>query len=1603
MKKRTLSFLLALLMVVSIFPAPTYATDSTDVTITPTETPTEVATETPCPTCGTVGCTSEHLTWCADCKKDDCGQNHCDSCGAIDCTTEHKTCDKCGTLDCTADHTNWCADCKVDDCGVDHNATEPTEAPANEIAVIDDGENTSPYHANIGRKAQFDLTYSPFPIVSDPAGITSGDVFGMDIAVSKDVIPADMIVKIADCYVNEAEDIYWYKIEAAEGYSLPAEFPAPAWVFQDNVSYSGGASLILLDEEPENTCGCCDSCTGAEGCECVCGECDFCEKEEEPEVPSISATVNGQTITVSGNLPEGTSLDISATAKESGVVNVVDFDINLSMDSVAYEPETDVTVTISGLNVAPGRFVKVTHYLEDINAIQNGYNAGTIQVWEDAEIASTYPAAAAAAYTALGMENTVCVEQFYSTENEVTVSDRSITFTATSFSIYTVTYTGTAAGRTYSVYNDDGGAMNSNGYNAQHEITMDDSDGETFMLTRGQKFYVDIGPHFYKFGMARYVFTISSSALGSFENGKTEESNGLGDGDVVLTIKDNAPFYTHYTLKLWNNMDSRTINIYVVPEVQLSFNSNIPSGATANNVTVPSSITTVLGDGSTNVRYTRVPVTNPTGSVTGYTFDGWYTAATGGEKVSADGYVFLDNDNATYVGGTFSDQYSEVLYAHWNPITYKVTLNNQSATTAGTTNYWYKYNTVDNGVYYYTNSDCSTALANSTITKPTKTGYTFKGYYTGTDGSGTQYVNENGLCVNNLYKARAADTTLYAYWTANTSTKYTVETYTQNLADDNYTKTSETKTGTTGADASVTPSAPTGFTYNASKSTTSGTIAADGSLVLKVYYDRNSYTVTTNKGTGISAVSGAGTYKYGASVSINATVSDGYKWKNWTDYNTKTAQNYTFTMPASNVTYTASAEKISYTVTFDMQGATSSIANKTLTWNEQYALPTPEKKYTVTYDHNYAVSGTQVKTSDTAQATFLGWADEGSIVYNGTTWAYTDFDAPFYGKNSPDVVASSAFGNGIFNKYALLDHFVRHGQGEYANGSISRKPAPTGDEAPGRYTGGAVVSNLSTTDGALVPLIAGWSDVSSVILPTPTRAGHTFAGWYSDSGLTTKVGDAGDSYNPTANVTLYAKWTANSCTVTFVDEDGTTILKEATEYEYGTAAGDIEKPIDPTKAATAEYTYTFAGWFPTISDVTENMTYKATYTATKNKHTITWLNDDGTVIDTTSVAYGDVPTHADPTKAATAEYIYTFAGWTPEVVKVTGEATYKATYTAEKVKYTVTFVDEDGTTILKEAIEYEYGTAAENIVKPADPAKEATAEYTYTFAGWTPEIAEVTANVTYKATYTEVKNQYTLSGEIDHGTVTDSVTVNYGTQAKITFTPAVGYKFHSWKVNDGAATLITTPAATLSYEDLQLMENKHVVVTMAPIEYTITYYLRDGNLGEGITNPGTYTVETDSFTLNKPTRAGYKFKGWATSADATTGAETVTITKGTTGNLTFYAVWERSLVDLTITTTCADQEQSFIFTVSGTPTDPSYGTVTLDVVLVGNDSITIKDLPVGTYTVTEKDGWSWRENSVESKTADLRTTSQIVSFDFGIVDDLHWLSGYSYKRKKGGS
>ncbi len=219
--------------------------------------------------------------------------------------------------------------------------------------------------------------------------------------------------------------------------------------------------------------------------------------------------------------------------------------------------------------------------------------------------------------------------------------------------------------------------------------------------------------------------------------------------------------YTHWTVNTYKvTLDNQSATSAGTTEVWYQYNTTKTISGVTCYYYSNSSLTTCLTNGYT--------ITKPT--KTGYTFGGYYTS-TGGS-----GTQYVDA-NGNFVNNIYQTATNRTLYAKWTPNTYKVTLDNQSATSAGTTAVWYQYNTTKtiSGVtcYYYSNSNLTTCLTNGyTITKPTKDGYKFGGYYTSTGGSGTQYVDANGNFTNNIYQT-VGDRTLYAKWTANTWTKNT--------------------------------------------------------------------------------------------------------------------------------------------------------------------------------------------------------------------------------------------------------------------------------------------------------------------------------------------------------------------------------------------------------------------------------------------------------------------------------------------------------------------------------------------------------------------------------------------------------------------------------------------------------------------------------------------------------------------------------------------------------------------------------------------------------------------------------------------------------------
>ena len=163
--------------------------------------------------------------------------------------------------------------------------------------------------------------------------------------------------------------------------------------------------------------------------------------------------------------------------------------------------------------------------------------------------------------------------------------------------------------------------------------------------------------------------------------------------------------------------------------------------------------------------------------------------------------------------------------------------------------------------------------------------------------------------------------------------------------DKNY-ELAETETKKAQIGSKVMPAVKTYTGFDSPKTQTKA-VTADGKMVIDYYYERHLYNVTLNAGTGIEKTIGAGPYRYGQSVTIDANVKEGYHWLNWTgNYTggsggdqTVDTKKFTFTMPAGNVTMTASAEANKYTIHFDPNGGAGHIDDIETTYDTDVTLP----------------------------------------------------------------------------------------------------------------------------------------------------------------------------------------------------------------------------------------------------------------------------------------------------------------------------------------------------------------------------------------------------------------------------------------------------------------------------------------------------------------------------------------------------------------------------------------------------------------------------------------------------------------------------------------
>lgn len=403
---------------------------------------------------------------------------------------------------------------------------------------------------------------------------------------------------------------------------------------------------------------------------------------------------------------------------------------------------------------------------------------------------------------------------------------------------------------------------------------------------------------------------------------------------------------------------------------------------------------------------------------------------------------------------------------------------------------------------------------------------------------------------------------------------------------------------------------------------------------------------------------------------------------------------------------------------------------------------------------------------------------------------------------------------------------------------------------------------------------------------TPTKDStaefdYTFIGWNTDPDATTALDLS--QLSLTANTTFYAIYAAvtRSYTITWkldanTDIDTTTVLYGATPVH-----------ADASKPATAEYSYEFLGWSTYGSTVLASIpavTGDATYIAVFQQHdaattaTISWFDEDGsTPLDpaTTTVSKGVQPTHAEPAKASTIDTDFTFDGWveiggdgtviaTAALPAASGDVSYKAHFASSVRQYTITFANWDGTVI--SATAYDYGTAPGLIAVPSDPTRAADAEYTYTFAGWNSEVAQVVGDATYTATYTATAKEYsaTFVDGIDESVISGPTTYAFGAAVTAPAAPEhKGYTFAAWSPEVG-----TMPSADTTY-----------TATYTPNKYTITWVNGD------TTTTAQYDYHTEVSAITVPAgskastpKASYTFVGWSPAIEPVESNTTYTAT-----------------------------------------------------------------------------------------------------------------------------
>lgn len=652
-----------------------------------------------------------------------------------------------------------------------------------------------------------------------------------------------------------------------------------------------------------------------------------------------------------------------------------------------------------------------------------------------------------------------------------------------------------------------------------------------------------------------YAITFNKNTTDTVSN---MPSNGTKNHGVNYTLPSNIPTRTGYKFKGWGARSSSTSPIngptsmgfsgyysenaaytyYAIWEknyVKAIWNAAAASVGSSYGKNNYNWITNSSGTVIETKGYYGNTITTPTASTygltrTGYTLTGWQiksnqasgsvsgTLCTPGTAYNSN--LFFKYSDST-VNVNTATNFQSYVYSVWTANTYTITLNANGGTLGSTKSVWLKYNTQ----WQNSSGSAITSIAQA----PTRTGYTFDGFYTAKSG-GTKIINADKTFASGKLTFTSSDTTLYARWIANTvnityhrnggtigNADYEDNGYghIRRKSDNNvyFHVLNYASTDTDPYNASTFGLTKTGYTFNQWKVRSSGKIlnqneqqtitnyahyddanktAANTSTVycyLDAQWTANTYTVTYNANGGSGSMStSTATYNQGFKTRQNAFTRTGYTFNGWREDNATNGTYWGITSSNSGTYESGNAWTWTYTKSITLYAQWKANTNTAYTvkhWTQKVGGDGLAHNST-----NYKLENTENKTGTTASSV------------TPSVKSYNGFKSP-----STQTVTIKADGTTVVNYY--YDRIVY---------TIT-------------YTlnGGTASSTLRTNYSIL-------SDTFT--LPSVSKNGYTFTGWTGSNGTTAQktVTISKGSYG---NKSYTANFNANNYTITFNANGGT--------------------------------------------------------------------------------------------------------------------------------------------------------------------------------------------------------------------------------------------------------------------------------------------------------------------------------------------------------------------------------------------------------------------------------------------------------------------------------